>query len=171
MYPMNMFYAINLHNIIRQIYFNRRTNPMKKERAIQSSSFPKLHAEFSQEKCKREIYKGQESQIGNLQRPQAPTDSPPMSCIPFLWQTHVEFRSYLPKLWKNWTKGWEKRVKGQINVKPTGFSRVHPEIRTQPFPLLTFDIPAGLTAKSRSPNRELQGPESSKTDSASGSRL
>lgn len=42
-------------------------------------------------------------------------------------------------------------------------SRVHPEIRTQPFPFLTFDISAAPTMKSHSPDRELREPESSKT--------
>lgn len=118
-YQINMFYAINLHDVIRQIYFKRRMNSMKKERAIQSSSFPKLHAEFSQEKCKREIHKGQKSQNWQPAVPPGTHRQSPHPVYHFCGKPMLNSGVIRPSLRKNWTPGREKRVKGQITVKHT----------------------------------------------------
>lgn len=167
MYQINMFCAINLHNVLCQIYFNRRTYHTKKERTIQSSTFPKLHAESSQEKSKREIYKGWKSQMGNLRCPRAPTDSPHILCT--LSMANPWWIQELLSQASGRTRPREERkgVEGEVNVKHAAVLQGTSRDQNRAIP--TAHI--WCTAKSRSLDRELWEPEPSKTDSTSGSRL
>lgn len=93
-YQINMFCAINLHSVICQVYFNRKTYNIEKGRARRSSTFPKMHSEFSQEVCKGK----------NIQRMGIPdwqlavrVNPHTVPYVPFLCQIHVEFRSHSAK--------------------------------------------------------------------------
>lgn len=145
---------MNLHKVVCQMYFNRKTHNTEKEWAIQSSTFPKTHSEFSQERCEGETYKGWESQMGNLQcfwYPQTvPTSYGPL---------HVKFMLNLgviqPSLWKNWTKGREKRGRGTSKCQTHSGSPGYVQRSEHGhFPLPTFDISAVPTMKSHGPDGE-----------------